>query len=187
MTEKQPIVTTTTGRRLPTLPAGLMAFIVDSQDRILMLSNPKSNGRWEPINGALDPNETFLEGLMREIREEAGLEIRVRPLGVIHTYTFRWDENVPYVTSLAYLFEYLGGNVIPGDDMTDSQVAWFSLDELNSDQVEILVPREVQMHWIYQHAIDLYHFLKDKPENVLQPDITRDLPRKYPKTYNYSD
>ncbi len=184
MTHKQPIVTTKSGRHLSTTPVGLTAIIVDSQERVLMLSNPKSNGRWEPVNGALDPEETILEGLLREIHEEAGPEIQVRPMGAVHSYMFRWDENVPYVISLSYLFEYLGGNVLPGDDMTGSQVAWFRLDELESDVVNILVPREPKMHWIYRRAVELYQFLKDKPDTTLQPDISTILPEKYPKIYD---
>jgi 8-oxo-dGTP pyrophosphatase MutT (NUDIX family) len=51
------------------------------------------------INGGLDAEETILDGMLREVREEAGTEIRVRPLGAIHAYTFRFDDHVQFVSS----------------------------------------------------------------------------------------
>ena len=52
------------------------------------MSPPQWPGRWEVVSGAVEAGETLLEAVLREIREELGERIRVRPLGVLHAYTF---------------------------------------------------------------------------------------------------
>ncbi len=40
----------------------------------------RDNGKWEPPGGTLEPNETLLDGLRREVHEETGLAIVPGPL-----------------------------------------------------------------------------------------------------------
>lgn len=98
----------------------VLAFIVNEAEEILLLAHPERKGAWEVVNGLLESGETILAGALREIREEAGPGLRVRPLGTVHAYTFHYDENVPYMVGLCYLMAYGGGNVEPGDDMYGS-------------------------------------------------------------------
>lgn len=158
------------GRVFNASAVGLVAFIVREDERILMLAHPQRPTRWEPPNGAFDGGETILDGLLREIREEAGEHIQVRPLGALHSYTFRYDDSIPHMVSIVYLFAYEGGEVIPGDDMAGSQVLWMSADEALSGLYNIIVPSE--QPWLFQRAVDVYHLLKDAPPVNQQPDWT---------------
>ena len=56
--------------------------------------------------------------------------IKVRPLGTVHISSFHYDKHVRYMLSVAYLFVYEGGEILPGDDMEGSEYRWWSLDEL---------------------------------------------------------
>ena len=58
----------------------------------------------------------MLAGVLREVREEAGPHLQVRPLGVVHAQTFHFDHHVPYMIGLYYLLAYAGGAVQSGDD-----------------------------------------------------------------------
>ncbi|CAN5248174.1 hypothetical protein BH18CHL2_BH18CHL2_07380 [soil metagenome] len=40
---------------------------------------------------------------LRETREEAGSRLAVRPLGIVHAYTYRFDAKLRTMTSIAYL------------------------------------------------------------------------------------
>lgn len=171
-----PKITGKKGRRFDAHAAGLIALIIDKQERFLMLSAPERGGQWEPVNGAYDSGETVLDGLMREIGEEAGEDVKVRPIATVHTYNFRYDDMIPHMISITYLFEYLGGKVIPGDDMTGSQVMWMSLEEINSGDYEIIVPRN--QSWLYERAIRFYRLLKDDDPIELQPDFSN-IKNKY--------
>lgn len=179
MSANLPILTTRSGRRLACIPAAVLSFIVNADERILMLSHPNSGGRWEVINGALEHGETLLAGCLREIREEAGSQIRVQPLSLIHGYSFPYDEQVPHMLSLCYLFAYAGGDVIPGDDMANSRVRWVSVDEIARGEVTVIVPNDVP--WLFERAIELYRLLKDRPPALHQPQFDSIPPRKYPK------
>ena len=167
MTNQQPVISDMYGsRRFACSAAGILVFIVDEKERILLLSHPQRKGRWEVINGALEAEETILEGAIRETREEIGKDVRVHPLGTVHAYTFRYDANVQYMISLCYLMAYEGGQVLPGDDMKGSQVQWWSLEELADERIKILVPEDQK--WIINRAIELYRLWKDQ-EVDLQP------------------
>jgi 8-oxo-dGTP diphosphatase len=57
--------------------------IVDEQMRVLVAQRPPGKsfaGMWEFPGGKLEPNETAEVGLVRELREELGIEIRARDL-----------------------------------------------------------------------------------------------------------
>ena len=166
----QPIVVDAAGRRrFACSPCAVAAFIVDERERLLLLSCPekrRSPGKWEIVNGALEAAETLLEGVLREVREEAGPEIRVRPLGVIHAYTFRYDESIQHMNNVCFLLAHEGGEVVPGDDMAGSEVRWVGLDELESGAIEILIPSFYP--WLPLHAIEMYRLLKDRSPAALQ-------------------
>lgn len=82
------------------------------------------------MSGALEAGETILEGTLREVHEELGSDIQVRPLGTVHLETFQYDEQVQYMLGSYYLFTYAGGKIIPGDDMAGSLYRWWTLVEL---------------------------------------------------------
>lgn len=172
-----PILHDSTGRRtFACHPAAVLAFIVGPDERILMLSHPARRG-WEVINGALDGAESVLQGVLRETREEAGDQVRVRPLGALHAYTFRYDDAVQHMISIAYLLAYEGGEVIPGDDMRGSAVRWVSVDEIERGAVSIEVP--TGQPWLFRRAIDLYRLLRDQPPVTLQPAFDESTRNKY--------
>jgi ADP-ribose pyrophosphatase YjhB (NUDIX family) len=174
---QQPLVTDTRGRQFACSAAGVLAFIIDDQERFLLLSSPKRPGRWEVVNGALNAGETLLDGAIREIREEAGASIQVRPLGVVHAYTFRYDDIVQYMISIAFLFAYQGGEVIPGDDMGGSGVAWFTVEQIERGEIDVIVPQSPL--FMFRHAVELYRLLKDKPDAELQPLYDASTRNKY--------
>jgi len=171
-----PIIVGKKGRVFETHAAGLNAVIIDSQERSLTLSSPQRDGYREPVNGGYDGGETILTGLMREIHEEAGEQIVVRPITAVHSYNFRYDETIPHMISLIFLFEYLGGEVIPGDDMTGSEIKWMSLDEIQSGEYEIIVPN--CQAWVYERAVKFYRLLKNEAPIELQPDLSN-IKNKY--------
>lgn len=46
----------------------------------VLLVKRRDNGRWEPPGGVLELDETITDGLVREVREEAGVEVEVGAL-----------------------------------------------------------------------------------------------------------
>ena len=79
---------------------------------------------------------------------------RVRPLGTVHVSAFHYDERVRYMLSVAFLLAYEGGEIQPGDDMAGSEFRWWSLDEIASEDVELIIPPGGK--WLLARAVDLY-------------------------------
>jgi len=155
MSNPQLYITTRDGRRrFACIPAAVLAIIVNEREEVLLLSHPRQHGGWQVINGAMEAGETVLQAALRETYEEAGSAIRVRPLGTVHVSTFPYDEKVRYMLSIAFLFAYDGGEIQPGDDMAGSEYRWWSLDELASEEVDLIVPPSEK--WVIQRAVDLY-------------------------------
>lgn len=153
----QPELVASNGRRFAGFAAAVLVFIVDSAtERILLLSSPAKRGRpgWETVNGGLEAGETLLEGLAREVAEEAGPSVAIDVLGTVHAWTWRYDDLVPHMLSIAYVARYLGGEVVPGDDMAGSEVRWASMDDVRALAAagEALIPEEV---WLFERAFEL--------------------------------
>jgi 8-oxo-dGTP pyrophosphatase MutT (NUDIX family) len=161
MPNHQPLISDASGRRtFACSAAAVLAFIVDAEERILLLTHPQRRGEWEVVNGALEAEETILEGVLREVREELGPAIRVRPVGTVHAFTFWFDETVQYMLSIAYLLAYDGGPIVPGDDMQGSQYRWWRREEVAAEHVRLIVPRDQK--WLVDRAIELYRLWRDQ-------------------------
>ena len=168
MTGQQPFITAADGKRQFACSAvAVLVFLVNKKEEVLLLAHPKRGGGWEVVNGALEAGETVLAGALRETREEAGESVRVRPLGTVHAYTFRYDEKVEYMVTVGYLMAYKGGEVEPGDDMRGSEHRWWGLEELAEEDVELIVPEQ---RWLIERAVELYRLWKER-EIDLQPDL----------------
>ncbi len=177
MPNQQPAITDALRRRtFACCAVAVLAFLVDADERILLLAHPQHKGEWEVVNGALNAEETLLDAVLRETREEIGDSVRARPLGTVHASTFYYDDNVQYMLSVCYLLAYEGGPVQPGDDMRGSAFRWWSLDELSDEQVRLIVPRDQK--WLVRRAIELYRLWRDQ-EVELQPERNLTARTKY--------
>jgi 8-oxo-dGTP diphosphatase len=56
--------------------------VIDENGRTLVIQR-RDNGHWEPPGGVLERDESIIEGLIREVKEETGL---VEPLVLTGVY-----------------------------------------------------------------------------------------------------
>lgn len=149
----------------------VQAILIDAQERILLLSSPRRNQphEWQTISGGLEAGETILAGAWRELREEAGPDVQARPLGVVHAHTFHYDTAVQYMIGIYYLFAYLGGPVVPGDDMRHSEYRWWSLAELEASPITFHPSTHL---WMLRRAVELYRLWQPQPDSPLQLELS---------------
>lgn len=167
MHNQQPIILDSTGKRQFACSAvAVSSIIVNQKEEVLLLSSPIKNkdGGWQIISGALEAQETVLEGTLREIAEEVGEDVQVRPLGAVHVNTFHYKEKVKFMIAIYYLHAYEGGPIQPGDDMRGSQFRWWSIEDLAANNVELDIPPKGT--WILQRAVELYHLWKDQADHL---------------------
>ncbi|HVN05858.1 MAG TPA: NUDIX hydrolase [Bryobacteraceae bacterium] len=113
-------------RRYPQRPIlGVGALIFDG-DRILLVERGKEplKGYWSLPGGVLEAGETLEQGVVREVREETGLE--VKPVGLLEIFEriIRDAQGLPeyHYVLLDYICRVTGGTLAPADDA--SRVAW---------------------------------------------------------------
>lgn len=164
-----PTIITAAGRSLACYPASVFAFIVDRWDHFLLLRKPGQTG-WETVTGTLEPDETVPEAVLGVVKEEAGSEFLVTYLGVLDTFTFLFDANLPPLISICCLLRYRGGEVRPGRDVRDAEFRWWELSEL--DNIDLAVPKG---RWdLLTRAVDMSRYLRDarEPEEEARGDLS---------------
>jgi 8-oxo-dGTP diphosphatase len=83
---------------------------------------------WDLPGGFLEAGEHPRDGMLREVREETGLDVRVREL--LGVYIDRYDNNGDEIFTLNhyYVVEPSGGALRAADDV--NAFGWFALDAL---------------------------------------------------------
>ncbi len=167
---QQPIVYSEPPRKRPftTTPIAVQAIIINEDEKILLMNSPTRKQGWQTVSGAFEAEETILDATIREVGEELGEGIRVRPLCLAHAETFHYDNAVRYMSSMYTLFVYEGGEIVPGDDMIGSEVKWWPLGELQQDKS--LHHPTIKL-WLFERAIQLYRLWKEVDPVELQPKI----------------
>ena len=108
-------------RQPPKHSVSVAAAIVDDNGRFLAIRRA-DNGRWEPPGGILELHESIPDGLIREVHEETGLQ--VRPLALTGVY-----KNMKRgIVALVFRCEVVAGE--PGRSTEACEFAWLAPNEL---------------------------------------------------------
>ena len=131
-----------TGKReYPDRPVVGVGGVVISDGRALLIRRGSEplKGEWSIPGGTLEVGETLVEGIVRELREETGLEVKVLELIEVFERIFEAEPGRPaqpgraarpqyHFVILDYLCEGVSGEPRPGGDVTD--LAFVREDEL---------------------------------------------------------
>ncbi|MCA1728027.1 MAG: NUDIX domain-containing protein [Actinobacteria bacterium] len=110
-------------------PAVGAVIVEDGRALVTVRAREPEKGRIDLPGGFLEVGEHPVDGLVREAREELGVELEVvkRPvLLAIHTY----GEGGAYVLAIGFRARITDGEIRPTDDVTE--VRWVSAEELDS-------------------------------------------------------
>jgi ADP-ribose pyrophosphatase YjhB (NUDIX family) len=125
--------------------------IFDENTRILLVREIADAGRWTLPGGWADVNQSPAESVIREVREEAGLEVRVRKLAAVYDRA-RHPHQPPHpfhVFKLFFICDVIGGIPEPGTET--SEVAFFAENEIPGDlSLGRVVPHQIVR--MFEHA-----------------------------------
>lgn len=99
---------------------------------------------WNIVGGFIEGAEHPEESARREVREEAGLEIRIdRLLGI---FMDRYGRTPERTLNIIYLGTWTGGQPTAGDDI--AEVRWFNRDDLPLDRMAFRHGRLALQAWL---------------------------------------
>jgi len=135
-------------RAYPENPICAVGAMVFKDHRILLVKrgHPPAIGKWSIPGGMVQLGETLEEAVIREAREETGLNVRPLKLGKVVERIFRDVESrIEYhYIILDYVCEILGGTLQAGSDaLAVDLVEVGSLDQLDMTEGTALVIQEV--------------------------------------------
>lgn len=110
---------------LPTPAVGAL-IIRDHQILLIQRAHPPLAGEWSLPGGRIEPGETIIAALKREVREETGLEVEPRELACVLD---RIGADYHYVL-IDYLCDIIGGELRAGSDAL--AVRWASRTDLET-------------------------------------------------------
>lgn len=132
------------GTRLLLMPAAAAA-VFDAERRLLLLRHVH-DGTWGLPGGAMEPEETPADAASRELREEAGLDLRPEAIigvcgGTGHVVSYPNGDRTAYVTTL-FAFQLDDQQVTPDGTEVD-RARWLPLDDtpeltMDSSTVELV-------------------------------------------------
>jgi ADP-ribose pyrophosphatase YjhB (NUDIX family) len=130
------------------------AFVLDEHDRVLLIQRT-DNGLWALPGGAQDFGEYIAETVVRETREEAGVDIEVTDIVGVYTnpnHVIEYsDGEVRQQFSICFRAQYLGGELATSDE--SAEVRWIPKDELD----------RLQMHPSMRLRVDHGYEYRPKP------------------------
>jgi ADP-ribose pyrophosphatase YjhB (NUDIX family) len=119
---------------VPTVGA---VIVSDGKALVARRAADPHKGRFDSPGGFLEAGEEALDGLRREIREELGVEIDVKPSDYINATVHTYGDEDDYVLALSFAARIVSGEPTPDDDV--AEVKWVGPDELE------------EIEWAWEH------------------------------------
>lgn len=129
------------------LVPGGSALVTDEHGRVLMQRRSDS-GNWALPGGIMDIGETLEQCVIREVKEETGLDIEITGLLGIYTdpqHIIAYaDGEVRQEFNVSYYGKVIGGEIAVSDESTE--VRFIGPDELDSLPIHDTVRLRLQHH-----------------------------------------
>lgn len=124
---------------LPTHIVAVGGLVLNEKDEVLLINNPRKG--WEYPGGIVEVGETLPQGLMREVREETGVNIEIVDFIGIYSNTekkkgYNGVKEVPTIVTLDFICKYISGELKTSEE--SCEVRWFS----KSDALKIIKAKQ---------------------------------------------
>jgi ADP-ribose pyrophosphatase YjhB (NUDIX family) len=106
---------------MPKHSVSVAGIVIDDHDRVLVIRRA-DNDHWEPPGGVLELDESFEDGVRREVAEETGVTIAVESLSGVYKNLARG------IVALVFRCTPLNGSWGPTAEARE--VRWMTCDEI---------------------------------------------------------
>jgi 8-oxo-dGTP diphosphatase len=135
----------------------VLAAVIMKDDKILILQRSKDEdifpNMWELPSGKKEPLETSETSLLREVKEETGLDIKIIMPFFVFDYQIEKPEEIRDSTQINFLATPIGNKQIKLSS-EHQNFAWIQKDEVNQYELSKATKQ------VIQKAFELIHKLK---------------------------
>lgn len=115
--------------------------VVINDGKVLLLKNKSSGKYWFP-GGGLEIHETLEQGLKREVKEEAGIEVEVKKFLDFHESFFYYepDDTASHSLGFFYLCRPLTLELLKDEDVDDGEAEkprWIDIKTVSDDELQM--------------------------------------------------
>jgi 8-oxo-dGTP pyrophosphatase MutT (NUDIX family) len=132
---------------------GCSAVIFDEAREKVLLTKRADNGLWCLPSGGVESGESVEETIVREVREETGLKVRVlRLVGVYsdpNSLIVYDDETAVQIVAMSFEVEIIDGR--PGLSDETSDWGYYSLEEI--DKLDMLLNHHVRVQDAFERQV----------------------------------
>jgi ADP-ribose pyrophosphatase YjhB (NUDIX family) len=121
--------------------------VKDGKVLLVRRGNEPGKGKWSLPGGRIRFGERSEEAALREMREETGLEVRLRRVVDVVDVFWRSErgELLEHFVIVDFEAEVIGGELRPADDALDAR--WFSPEELKGLEMTESTRRFLEEHF----------------------------------------
>ncbi len=110
----------------PLHSVSVAGIVLDESGRVLVIRR-RDNGQWQPPGGVLELDETFEDGVVREVFEETGMHVAVERLTGVYKNMSQG------VVALVYRCRPVGGE--PRATEESAAVRWCAFEEIKAHMI----------------------------------------------------
>jgi len=115
---------------LPTHLVAAGGIIFNDKNEVLLVKNPRKG--WEFPGGIIEQGETIPQGLLREIKEETGVSVKLVNIVGIYSRTkkkkgYNGVKEMPTIVAIDFICEYVSGVFSTSEE--SSEIKWCSIEE----------------------------------------------------------
>ena len=143
-----------TKKRFRAIPAVYLLLIKNEKILLLLRKNTGfEDGNYGLVSGHLEPNETIMQAMVRETKEEAGIDINLNDLELLHVLNRQELDN----ERIDFFFSATNwkGDIINNEPHKCDGLEWFDLDNLPNNIIDYInqVLKDIKNKKIYRETI----------------------------------
>lgn len=114
--------------QMPVHIVAAAGFVENNEGEILLVKT-RRDGYWVFPGGQVEVGENLIDGVIREVKEESGIDVKVSHLVGVFSNTATYEGHsgvkiVPTKVMFDFVCEPVGGKLTPSDETSDSR--WVS-------------------------------------------------------------
>ncbi|OGE64499.1 hypothetical protein A3J13_02650 [Candidatus Daviesbacteria bacterium RIFCSPLOWO2_02_FULL_36_8] len=103
-------------------------LIKDNQVLLLRVHYPDGHEIWNGVGGWIEEGETIEDGIIREIKEEIQVDVKIEDLKKGYEYLY---DGIPFTAFTTLIWE----GELKANERSIKEIKWFNFDEIPYDQM----------------------------------------------------